>query len=406
MNDGILIVVEPSESKLNIVFISSGLMSAGGGAPVSEAGLAKRLSERNSVTVLCHTGRFRTQFADQHQIRELVFTYRSRDVWKLVLGVGNLFYVMNSADVIHINGHWRWENAVFGWVAKCSGKPYFLHPRGMMAVAHRSVLKKRLFNWLLGHRLMRAAHGVIALSRFECRHFETLPINPDRVFVIPNGIDVTEDIRRRAFDEVPEYFLYFGRIEARKNLLFLVTAFSEYLHSGGIKPLVLMGPVERSYDKEIIRHAEMLGVDRLVHIVSADYGEHKLQRIHQSIAVIYPAVDEAFGRVPFEALAAGVVPIVPRDSGAAEYLSNVLPESVYETQSFQSLASLMKRHDDSPVSSEVIVRAIRWQEIELNWDRIANRVESLYNRALKTKKGGGNTEQIANTPDPLSQLRT
>lgn len=377
---------------MRIVFISSGLMAEGGGAPVSESGLAKTLATTEDVVILCHRNRYRTAFVERQGVRQLLFTYRAKHVWQLAFGVGPLAGVFSSGDVFHINGHWRWENAVFGWVAFHLKKPYFLHPRGMMAVAHRSIWKKRIFNWVLGNPLMKNAAAVIALSRFECSHFINKPIVSDRVSVIPNGVEVETDALGESLPYSPDIILYIGRLEARKNLLFLVSAYGQYLQLGGTKPLILMGPVERDYDQKVRAKAVELGVSEMVHVAPADYGYHKYMRIRSAVAVIYPAIDEAFGRVSFEALASGVLPIVPRQSGSYEYLEPFFSDYSYTENDLVQLAHLIYRQEVNPVGRDRIEKAQNWLKAELNWRTIANQVITLYKHALEDEHQRSQTE--------------
>ncbi|MBI3293802.1 MAG: glycosyltransferase [Deltaproteobacteria bacterium] len=380
----------------HVLMIASGLKAQGGGAPVSEGGLAKALSARVVVTVLCAKSRVDRPFLDRFGIGSWTHTYRPIDVLMLLLARGHLWEIFQRADVVHINGHWRWENPVFGWAAARLRRPYFLHPRGMMAITHRSRIKKRVFNWLLGNRLMSRAAGVIALSRFETRDFLGKPISPSLISIIPNGIDWLESV---GVENKRGYFLYFGRIESRKNLIFLVEAFARYRLLGGKHELTLMGPVERSYDLEIGAAISRFNLNNKVQIVPPDYGTGRDRLVAGSTAVIYPAVDEAFGRVPFEALALGVPTLIPERSGAKEYLAPHLSNILYPTGDLDGLARLMKKQEDSPNSLEEIQLARKWLKTELNWEVIASRIEDLYNRALHGK------EKTKGSDPAMSELR-
>ena len=383
---------------LKVAIVASGLAAKGGGAPVSEAGLARALNNRMTVSLLCHQARVDPTFVNRFQLEQCLHTYNWSSVFHLFLGIGNLYKEVADCDVLHINGHWRWENAVFAWAASRQGKPYFLHPRGMLAFTKRSSTKKKVFNFFLGNRLMKGATGVIALSRFECRNFSGRPIDLAKVSVIPNGIDFDPmdfDTKQNAGP-----FLYFGRIEARKNLIFLVEAYFRYTKLGGRLELLMMGPVERGYDRDIRTAISRHDLDEKIHLLPPDYGPGRDERIRQAIAVVYPAVDEAFGRVPFEALALGTPTLIPDESGAAEYLSHQIVRTTYRSGDADSLANIMREVEISPPSFEEIGRARRWLGSDLNWTAIASRVEDLYNRSINVRR------QIENTDGALSKLRS
>ena len=109
------------------------------------------------------------------------------------------------------------------------GKFWVIHPRGMLLMGHRRVLLKRIFNLVIGSWIIKNASKVIALSRYETEQFKPHRIPPERVQIIPNGVPLEQRGKR---DPKP-YFLYIGRIESRKNLIFLIQAFQKYRQSGG-----------------------------------------------------------------------------------------------------------------------------------------------------------------------------
>ena len=380
---------------LRVVFVSSGLMASSGGAPVSEMGLATALLHHHQVTVLCRQQRYEADFVRRTALGCRVIEYSLMDVCWLAAGTGKLRSLFDECDVLHINGHWRWENTVFAMRAQRLHKPIVLHPRGMMAVAHRNVWAKKIFNLVLGNYLMRRAAAIIGLSHYECRHFFSLPIDPARVEVIPNGIELGGMAAQPVLDR-GDYFLYFGRLEARKNLLFLIEAFGKYAASGGTQRLVLMGPVERRYDLKVYESATHYKVADRIEIIPPQYHGEKASIIQRALAVVYPAIDEAFGRVPFESIAMGTPPIISSESGAAEYLRALLPESVYEANDTMSLSRVLKRHESGHTDVSKLLAAREWINLELNWSVVSVKVESLYQRVVDRKPGGFLKENVPN----------
>ena len=216
-----------------------------------------------------------------------------------------------------------------------------------------------------------------------------VPYHPseDQVVVIPNGVcSLKEPFQSLETYFGSDHFLYFGRLEHRKNLLFLLEAYARYRQLGGTKKLRLKGPVEHGYEQLVQQKIEELHLNHHVSILAPTYGQDKWRHLAQSTAVVYPCVDEPFGRVPFETLLAGGFPIVPAESGGAEYLNPVLPASVYATNDIEALAGRLLWADSLNLQErkEVLSKAQKWVLENLEWGKVSNQIYHLYRTVLLT----------------------
>lgn len=193
------------------------------------------------TTVLVRERKFDPMFAQTYHLNEII-TYRPMQLLLALLGKWDaLGKVFLEQDVVHLNGHWTWDNFVMALICRRHSIPYILQPRGMLWIGHRSLWKKRLFNRLIGRFIVRNASRVLALSHFESEQFEPYRIPKDKLEVIPNPIEQKKmESEEKASD--PAYFLYLGRIEQRKNLLFLIEAFQVYVKAGGKHTFISLGP--------------------------------------------------------------------------------------------------------------------------------------------------------------------
>ena len=199
--------------------------------------------------------------------------------------------------------------------------------------------------------------------------------------MIPNGILTTERQKPTTVNvSGSEYFLYIGRLETRKNVLFLIEAFARYTQQKGGAELLLVGPAERGYDNILQARVDALGLNEKIKILPPAFGAAKQQVVRNAIAVIYPCVDEPFGRVPFEAVAEGTPVVVPDESGSAEYLSRFLKKCVYHVDDKDSLAEvliLLSRVGKKSLS-EAVRHASDWVRTELKPSAIAGKTYSVY----------------------------
>jgi glycosyltransferase involved in cell wall biosynthesis len=379
---------------MHIIVTSQALTPWYGGSAISEASLCSHLGKNCKVTVLCREGAVDYAFVQSFGLKE-VREYQPREVVDAWRKPGHwLRQLIDSADVFHLNGHWKWENYFFARLCVGRGVPYVLHPRGMLLVGHRRVLLKRIFNLMIGNWIVRNASAVIALSQFERTQFLPYRTREDRVVVIPNGISTPGPSRVNnsvaSVNGQGSFFLYLGRLEARKNLVFLVRVFDRYVKQGGKSNLLLVGPVERGYDRVVAGEIEALGLGERVHMHAPIYEPERSQYLRKAQAVIYPTNDEPFGRVPFETIAAGGVPVVPDESGSAEYLKPFLPDCIYRHQDQESLLLTMKQIEARNSGLDDRLETARhWVAERLDWTGITDTVMELYQKlSLKSARDG------------------
>ena len=361
---------------MKVVLVSPGLTPEFGGSAVSEASLAANLGRQVSLTVLCRAGKKNRKFCEEFGLQQ-VLEYRDEETVRAFFKKDHwLFQLLEQADVVHLNGHWRWENYFFAHICEKANVPYVLHPRGMLVMNQRRPFAKRVFNQVLGNYILKHAGKVIALSHFELDQFKQHPISSSQQVVIPNGISRPDEL---FVNGKRNFFLYLGRIEQRKNLIFLVQAFGKYLQMGGNAELHLVGPVERDYNRAIVIQAKTLGIQDRVHFPGPAYGVEKWEKMGNAIAVVYPTIEEVFGRVPFEAIALGTPVIIPNESGSAEYLKPYFSIGIYDSSSLDSLANTLVRIEGSKKEVEIQVsKARNWVQQELDWESITGKVLKVY----------------------------
>ena len=161
--------------------------------------------------------------------------------------------------------------------------------------------------------------------------------------------------------------------------MFLIDAFKEYVQAGGKNKLRLKGPAEHGYEKALHDRIREHKLDHFVSVLAPSYGDDKWKFLGQAQAVIYPCVDEPFGRVPFEAVLAGSVPVLPIESGGAEYLEKVLPECTYQDTNPAALAEALALFDRKDASQDEIFKQARLRlREELSPEAIAQRFVETY----------------------------
>jgi len=175
------------------------------------------------------------------------------------------------------------------------------------------------YRWLLP-KLLRKVRHLIAVSHFtRNRIVERFGIHPEKITVIPNGIDAR--FSPRGAEEVSEvvaslgvqssrYLLCVGSLEPRKNLLRLLGAWARVpVTAAGDTMLVVAGAPGNSRVFETVS----LGViPPRVHFTGYVSDEQLPALYSGALALVYPTLYEGFGLPPLEAMACGT-PVLTSD---------------------------------------------------------------------------------------------
>jgi len=141
-------------------------------------------------------------------------------------------------------------------------------------------------------------------------------INKDKIQVIHEGV---EDYSKLTIEEgkldekvkIKEpYFLFIGTIEPRKNLVFLIEAFAEFLKNNSDQDykLILAGKKGWKYEP-VFEAIKKLGLQDKVIYLGYISLEEKIYLLKNSVALTYPSLYEGFGLPLLEAMNLGV-PII------------------------------------------------------------------------------------------------
>ncbi len=98
---------------------------------------------------------------------------------------------LKSFDVVHTHEYTTYQNIIVHRFAKKYGVPYVLQAHGSLPKIGRKG-RKWLYYVFFGHRLLRDAAKVIALSRIEAEQYRRSGVPDDKIVVVPNGIDLSK----------------------------------------------------------------------------------------------------------------------------------------------------------------------------------------------------------------------
>ena len=223
---------------------------------------------------------------------------------------------------------------------------------------------ERRFRSVAWHRSARGAQRVIVISEFvRSRAIEGLGLEPERVRVIPLGID-HEELRPGTQSREP-FLLYPARRWPHKNHERLFEAFALLRRERPDLRLVLTGGGDFANVPD--------GVEAHGHVARAEV----VSLLQRASALVFPSLYEGFGLPPIEAMACGC-PVASSNAAA-------LPETVGDA------ARLFDPHDPRAIADavdNVLTDPQPWVDRGLaraaafSWDETARATEDVYRELL------------------------
>lgn len=366
----------------------------GGPVPVARE-LARRFAERGHEMTVWTTNLYskgkklgnKTEERPVDCIRVVYFNslvrYRwvgiTPDVYRYLRREGERF------DVIHIYGYREFLTlAVTRWAAK-NGKPYVLQSMGTVGRMSRSMSKKLLYDTVLGRGILENAAKLIAKTPLEKNQYLTAGVEPERISVIPNGMDVPGEINELeggefrsayGFSKEDPLILFLGRLHPVKGVDLLVRAFRRL---EGRAQLAIVGPDEGPRE-ELERLVESAGIRDRVVFTGPLYDEQKWAAYLDADVYVLPSSFENFGMSVLEAMSCGTPVIITDRCGIAEEIRDVAGLVVpYEEEAL--LRAMERMVDDSDLRREMSGRTLRLLGERFSWPPIVEELENLYEQA-------------------------
>lgn len=356
--------------------------------------LAKQMSlEGHDVTVITTDFELDHNFADSH--REMGVQVVP---FKTYVNIALFLYSplmmtwlrdnLKTYDIVHLHDFRTYQNNVVSQWAKKFGVPYVLQPHGSLPrIIEKQVLKKIYdLNW--GKRLVTRAAAVIAVSEAEIQQIISMGWENTRLFTVPNGVDIEKfsqpvaDGRFRERYQIEENYviLYLGRIHRRKGIDFLIRAYYLLQRDVNNAVLVIAGSDE-GYRQDLEDLVKSLDLTDKVKFL--DFVEDNLEAFHDADVVVYPAIFEIFGLVPFEAAMCGTPVIVTDDCGCGEIVKEADGGYLVKFGDVRTLTGQMKRVLENPEEARGHVNKLRDYITEnLTWRETTNKMITIYEGIL------------------------
>lgn len=283
-----------------------------------------------------------------------------------------------EADIVHNHGLWLMPNVYAGRVARKTGTPLVVSPRGMLAKAALkfSPLKKKIFWAALQSKAFDGGAVWHATSAEEAEDIREFGIKAP-IAIIPNGIDIPEYTAAHSDLGSRRTLLFMSRLHPKKGLGDLIEAWSRLEEERPDWDLVIAGPDEGGYEARLKAQAAQAGCSR-ISFPGPVYGQDKADLLKRSDLFVLPTQNENFGLVVGEALAAGIPAVITKGA----------PWKGLESEDCgwwidhgpQPLLGALRSATAAPVSARRVMglRGRSWMARDFGWDAIAAEMVGVY----------------------------
>ena len=298
---------------------------------------------------------------------------------------------LEQAKVVHLHTIWDTHNAPIARQLRRLGIPYVVSLHGMLddwCMAQKA-LKKKIYHWLLGRRMLEGAYRVHCTAEGEEQQAAKWYPRGTSV-VLPLIVDMPAaealpgpQLARDTYKSLASpdaQLLFLSRVHPKKGIDLLLRAAAQVVQQGTGVQLNIAGPGDESYVQELKSLANSLGIADRTHFLGLVQGELKLSLYEAADLFVLPTHQENFGLVLPESLVCGTpvvttrgVDIWPEIMAAGSVVVDNQPETL--------AAELMQLLADRKALAE---RGVQGRDYITEWldsARVVEEYKALYRQA-------------------------
>jgi len=299
--------------------------------------------------------------------------------------------LVRKADIIHLMGHWSILNIFVYLACRFYNKPYTVCPAGALGLFGRSILLKRIYNFIVGNAIIRNASAWIAVTRGEFSQFEDYGIPATKVTVIPNGVceedfphtDIDAFRKKNGLSDAP-IILFMGRLNPIKGPDLLLQAYIRIHKEIPDYHLVFAGP-DGGMLAELEENIKQANLGKYIHFLGYVSGGDKSSAYHCANLLVVPSRQEAMSIVALEAGICGI-PVMLTDQCGFSNIRDVDSRLEVPATVESIAAGLTHLLRDSATLNDIAPVWRDYIEKRYSWNAIVPEYVTLYQKIISEHK--------------------
>ncbi len=304
-----------------------------------------------------------------------------------ILSVAHIRNAVINVNLIHLMSHWTLLNVLIYFAAKIYKKPYIICPAGALSYLGRSKFLKKIYNIVIGKRILQDSEYCIAISRDEVLDFRKYKIDESKIIHIPNGINEEEYLTydtnkfREKFNlSQNKIILFIGRLNKIKGIDLLFNAFCNINQELLDYQLVIAGPDE-GMRKTLCKKLNYTNLSDRINFIGYLDSEYKSSALNEASLLVIPSRQEAMSIVVLEAGITGTPVLITNKCGFGD-LEKIKGGKIVEATISgieQGLLQLLNDEDQLKYMGKNLKRHIKKKYL---WSIIANQHLDLFNQVV------------------------
>ena len=259
----------------------------------------------------------------------------------------------NDFDFVHMHIYRTFQSAILYLFCKIFNKKFVIDAHGAVPYHKKKIFLKKLFDILVGKRMLRDAHLLIAETEVGKTEYleidQSLPQDKIAILSPPFETDPYEKLPeertfRKKFKLPKEKKLisFLGRLHPIKGNDFLIRGFSELLRRRQDCHLVLIGP-DDGHEEELKKLIASLGIDGKVTFTGFMGGAEKNEALAASSIVVQLSRFEQGAWAPIEGVLCGTPIVVTEHTGTGEDVKRLDAGYLVEIDNIAELANTFEQ---------------------------------------------------------------
>jgi len=239
---------------------------------------------------------------------------------------------IQNFDLVHITSVFLSASLLGAYYAKKYKKPFIISPRGnfMKQTYGSKSLKKIIYTHCIEKFALKNASAIHFTSEAEKRDYVETKLPFKKMLVVPNpfegeNLDPVENNvfhSKWGIKEGAEIVLFVGRLNWVKGFDTLIPALVDVFKKRSNAVLVIAGPDEAGYKKNIQLLITNYGLQDKVIFTGLISGEEKNAAIQESDIFVLSSFSESFSMATIEAMVAGLPVIITKGVAISEEIKN------------------------------------------------------------------------------------
>ncbi|KKR89145.1 MAG: Glycosyl transferase group 1 [Candidatus Wolfebacteria bacterium GW2011_GWA1_44_24] len=318
-------------------------------------------------------------------------------------------------DLVHITSVFLSASALGTYYARKFGKPHIISPHGSLMrepLGKKNSLLKKIYIFLIERRNLAGADALHFTVETEKKEYLEAGLPMRKAIIIPNSLgdsavgadDNEEKIDFRKKNKIAlggKIILFLSRLNWKKGLDTLIPAFVEVVKKKPNAVLVLAGPDDGNYKKEVeemLRDAKLRENEKndgRVIFTGMLLGEDKIAALRESDVFVLPSYSENFGMAVIEAMSFGLPVVVTKGVGISGEVETSGAGLVVEKNVNQVAEAILEILENPELAEKMGEQGKKLVKNEFSGDKVAKRFLEEYNKTIANHQNG-ETKRIGN----------